>query len=105
MHRYATTSALVLLALVLFIPAAWAQTMPEKLSFQGRLTDATGNPVDGAPTMTLRLYTNADPGVEPYPSTLWSQSQAVTVAGGIYNVFLGTTPFTGLDFNEQSQVQ
>ncbi len=47
-----------LFALMFRIPTAWAHTTTnEHLSFQGRLSDDTGNPVTGTPDLTNRLYT------------------------------------------------
>lgn len=84
MSRLAWTSALVLLALVLSLPCAWSQ-MPETLSFQGRLTDDKGNPVNAPTDLTFRLYT-AESGGTP----AWTEVKSgVPVTGGLYGVLLG----------------
>ena len=61
--------ALTLVILLLAVTGVWAEpsqtnlTAPsapavfsDTISFQGRLLDGDGNPVDGSPLMTFRLY-------------------------------------------------
>ena len=70
------------------------------LQYQGRLTDpGTGEPVaDGNYTMTFRLYDAATGG-----SALWTETEDVSVQGGLFSTVLGDT--TALDqalFNGQA---
>jgi hypothetical protein len=70
------------------------------ISYQGRLTDpTTGQPVtDGSYPMTFRIYTAQTGG-----SPIWSETQTVSVSGGLFNVLLGSvsplsaTVFSGTD--------
>jgi hypothetical protein len=71
-----------------------AGTVAEKISYQGRLTDAAGNPLDGTYTMRFRLY-DAETG----GTMLWdSGDQSVSVDEGLFNVKLD---IDHSDFNGQ----
>jgi hypothetical protein len=73
---------------------------PMLISYQGRLTDpTTGQPVaDGNYSITFRIYTTQTDG-----SPIWSETQTVSVSGGLFNVLLGSvnplsaTVFSGTD--------
>lgn len=58
--------------------------VPQQINYQGYLTDNSGNPVNGDHTMTFTIY-NADSG----GTGLWTETQTVSVADGVYNVILG----------------
>lgn len=70
---------------VLFVAerAAWGQT-PDRIAFQGKLTNSSNQPVNGNVPMTFRLYASSTGGLP-----LWSETQTVGVIGGIYTVHLG----------------
>jgi len=77
-------SFLVFLSAILLVSGS-ALAVPGLISYQGKLTDNTGTPVEGAQNMTFRLYNNSGGGTE-----LWSETQVgVPVTGGIYDVRLG----------------
>ncbi len=66
--------------------------IPQTLSYQGRLTDASGNPVaDGTYTMRFRIYS----GTTVSDFILWSSgNQSVTTQNGLFSYVLGSnTPF------------
>jgi len=70
---------------------------PGLISYQGKITDNTGTPLEGAQNMRFRLYNSAVGGAE-----LWNETQnSVPVTGGIYDVRLGAVsplndvPFAG----------
>lgn len=91
--RAAAICAATLVTLASVLPA-WAGPAPEpqRLSFQGRLTDAAGNPASGSVSMAFTIYDAATGG-----TSLWTETQTVSVAGGIYTVYLGSgADFTGL---------
>ena len=74
-----------------------AITIPQMMSYQGRLTDASGVPVsDGNYTVAFRLYTE-QAGGNPF----WTETQSVTTRDGLFSVLLGsvtpigTVPATG----------
>ncbi len=75
------------LILVLISGAVLAQGVPQLINYQGRLTDDTGLPIDGAVEMRFRLL-DAD---TITASVLWSETQSsVQVKGGIYHIMLGS---------------
>jgi len=71
-----------------------AVTIPQVLSYQGRLTDATGAPVpDGEYSITFKLYTQPSGG-----SPFWNETQKVTTRDGLFSVLLGAvTPIRTKD--------
>ncbi len=84
-----------MLAILLIVPT-FAQ-IPQVISFQGRLADASGTPVsDGSYFLTFRLYESETGG-----SAIWTEIQNVTTANGLFSVMLGSvTPFgSGVDFS------
>lgn len=99
-------TALLSFCLVKFVSAQIPQTM----SYQGVLTDATGHPVaDGPVSLTFKLYDVAENG-----DALWEETQEVQVADGIFNAILGdetplTLPFDvpywlGISVGEESEL-
>jgi len=75
---------------VLGMQAAWGQ-IPQTISYQGVLTNASGEAVpDGNYNLAFKLYDAATDGTE-----LWSEAQSVEVSKGLFNVILGSiTPLT-----------
>jgi hypothetical protein len=72
-------------------------TVPSTLSYQGVLTDGSGNLVaDGAYNLTFNLYTVSSGG-----SSIWTESDtSVPVTKGGFNVVLGNvTPLSSLAFD------
>lgn len=87
-----------LLALcVVPVPPALA-AVPGVMPYLGRLTDASGNPLNGSQTITFSLYADTTGA-----SALWTETRVLTVANGLFSVNLGqATPipasvFTGVD--------
>ena len=75
-----------LLVVILFCGASIVQaTVPGQTSYQGRLTDDVGTPLDGTFTMRFYLYDALTDG-----TSLWDEVQSVAVTDGIYNVQLGS---------------
>jgi len=63
-----------------------AITIPKMMSYQGRLTDASGVPVaDGNYSVAFRLYTEPSGG-----SPFWSETQSVATRGGLFSILLGS---------------
>lgn len=77
---------------------AHAQGTPESLSFQGRLTDSGGSPIDAIVEITFRLYDDGTP--------IWTEVHpSVDVAGGIFNVILGeTSPLDTVAFDKPLEI-
>ncbi len=77
-----------ILALALGSAAALmaAPSWISRLNYQGQLTDNLGEPVaDGSYSVDFRIYQAASGGV-----AIWSETQNVTVAKGLFNVVLGS---------------
>lgn len=76
-------------------PAHAAQTIPYKINFQGRLTDASGNTKpDGKYNMRLRLYTAASSGTNVWQAdriynTSSPTDYRVQVTNGLFSIQLG----------------
>ncbi len=97
----------LLLAFVVTCGLAHAQ-LPRTMNYQGVLTNASGTPINSPPavTMTFSLFATPTAG-----TSLWTESQSVTVIDGLFNVVLGTgtltagtalgtQPFSGLYYLE-----
>lgn len=85
---YAESSrAVVLLAAILLTTSAVAQSVPKAVTYQGKLTDATGQPVaDGNYQVQFKLYTVAVGGVAFWTSALLT----VQTNGGVFTTILQT---------------
>ena len=70
-----------------------AITIPQMLSYQGKLTDTTGIPVpNGDYSVVFRLYTAPSGG-----SPIWNEIQSVTTKDGLFSVLLGSvTPISSM---------
>ncbi len=89
---------LILIATLIFLSTSqWvkaqptqSQTTPPIISYQGFLTDDTGQPVDGIKDLVFRIYAS-----DSDPSALWQEMHAgVPVSAGDFAVLLGEfTPF------------
>ena len=65
---------------------AEAITIPQMLSYQGKLTDTLGQPVtDSTYSVTFRLFTVPSGG-----TAFWNETQSVTTKGGLFSVLLGS---------------
>jgi hypothetical protein len=96
-----TVGALVPVALLLAASGAWAgpdarglvgplapaAVVSNTLTYQGRLLDAGGEPVDGSRTVTFRLYADPSGG-----TPLWTQTGSVWVDDGLLNAHLDVNP-------------
>jgi hypothetical protein len=68
------------------VSGAEAITIPQMLSYQGKLTDTLGQPVPNSDySVTLALYTVPSGG-----SAFWSEMQSVTTRGGLFSTLLGS---------------
>ena len=90
MHRFVC----VVLGLAPLVAAATPTTMSQ----QGRLLDTLGDPIEGAHSLTFRLYDAPADG-----TAVWSESVSTTLSDGYFTVELGhdvpldTAVFTGAD--------
>jgi hypothetical protein len=91
-----TVRALVLclgIMLVVFSPGT-GEAIPQKLNYQGYLTNPSGVPVNGTVQMVFSLYNEGG-------TLLWTETQNVTVAQGVYSVNLGAINPITLSFDAQ----
>jgi len=91
----------IMISLLVVLPIVASSEVPQQINFQGYLTDASGNPLDGDYQMDLSIYDVPTGGAIP----LWSEGQTVLVINGIYNVQIGQdpigNPFPGTLFEGQ----
>lgn len=59
--------------------------VPQLINYQGKLKDASGNPVDDTVKMQFSMY-DAETG----GTGLWAETQTVQVTDGLFNVLLGS---------------
>jgi len=83
---------LSVLAVLVFVSLALADA-PNRMNFQGRLTDPSGNPLTGFYSIRFSIWTAAVGGSEK-----WNETQgAVSVSNGLFNVELGVTGIDEID--------
>ncbi|MFQ5604610.1 MAG: tail fiber domain-containing protein [bacterium] len=83
-------------AFLLSASVSWGQ-IPQTISYQGVLTDASGNVVaDGNYQLTFRLYDSESSG-----TSLWSEIQTLTTTNGLFNTVLGNVTSIDLPFDRQ----
>ncbi len=68
-------------------------SVPPTVGYQGRLTDASGHPIDATVSVTFAVY-GAPTGGTP----LWTETQSVAFANGYFAVQLGATTPLGTTF-------
>ena len=82
--RFMWLGIYVLVLLAIFPVVALA--VPEMINYQGYLTDAGGNPMNGEVALTFRIYSEENSG-----AVVWNESHAgVMVIDGVFNVVLGS---------------
>lgn len=79
---------LALMAAAACVTGAANAATPRTIPFQGRLTNAAGQPLpDGERAVTFRIYASASGG-----SALWTANQLVNLTGGRFATTLGGAP-------------
>lgn len=82
-------SAMTTFFVMLIFCANSLASVPNTLSYQGTLTDKSGNPITATKTIDFKLYDVVTGG-----TALWTETQTVTVSSGRFGVVLGVvTPF------------
>lgn len=77
------------------LPTANA-AVPHLLNYQGRLTDSSGVPLNGAYSLTFRIYD-----AETTGNLLWEESQpGVVIQKGVFAVLLGSVTNLNLPFDK-----
>ena len=88
---------MLIAALLAFMPPisiigeSYAQMTPTRMTFQGRLTDSSSNPLAGTHNFVFEVYDASTDG-----NQLWTETQnGVTVVNGVLSAQLGSvTPLT-----------
>jgi len=84
-HRTLPILCLLVLLSSIFFLYGTALSVPGLISYQGKLSDNTGTPLEGSQNIIFRLYDSPFGGTE-----LWSETQTgIPVTMGIYDVRLG----------------
>jgi hypothetical protein len=91
------TRILFLITLVVLAAQIALSQIPRTISYQGVLTDATGNPVPGGTyAIVFKLYDVSSAG-----TALWTETQSLTAANGVINAIIGGTTLLNLPFDKQ----
>jgi trimeric autotransporter adhesin len=95
-HGSRLTRCLRVALLVLLTGWGWAveAQVPDKINYQGKLTNPGGQPINGPVSMVFKIYSGPSGG-----SALYTETQTVTVANGIFNVAIGSVTPLALPFN------
>jgi len=79
---------------ILLVSFLYSQ-IPQTISYQGVLTNASGNPVpDGSYNLGFKLYASLTGG-----TALWSENQSKTITNGVVDVILGSVNSLNLAFD------
>lgn len=90
MKEWAMAILVVLFIMPVSIIKSYA-TIPYMIGFQGRLTDTNGNPITGSKQFIFRICDALTAG-----NIKWSETQAVQVINGVYNVQIGSVTNGGI---------
>jgi len=79
--------SLVMVAILLatMLPLVVFADVPQRINYQGYLTDSGGNPVNGSVDIVFSIYDVAAGG-----TAIWTETQTVVVNKGLFNVQLGS---------------
>ncbi|NBB73990.1 MAG: hypothetical protein GVY35_09940 [Bacteroidetes bacterium] len=98
--------ATLLLSLMMGAAPAWAQQVPEVITYQGTLADADGNPVTDPVDLAFRFFDAESDGTPLPGGEGWSESYTgVAVTNGRFSVPLGSqTPLPDALFDNRQQL-
>ncbi|OGS18921.1 MAG: hypothetical protein A2219_07825 [Elusimicrobia bacterium RIFOXYA2_FULL_50_26] len=86
--RFINSGFFVLFLILSVLTADISGALPGVISFQGKLTDADNNSVNGSYDFKFTLYDNATSDSEVYK--IWTETQyGIAVSNGLYSVELG----------------
>ncbi len=85
--RLSMAGPMLALLIGLLVHSVVQAQVPDNFSYQGYLTDNSGQPVDQPVTVELSLYTVGTGG-----NALWSEVQAITPVEGVFTATLGQDP-------------
>lgn len=88
---------LLVIFLILFATYSVFSQIPKEISWQGILQDAQSNNLNGAYTLTIKLF-NAETG----GTALWTETfQDLSISDGLVNLVLGEKTALNISFNQQ----
>ncbi|MBU1026134.1 MAG: hypothetical protein KKA31_00220 [Candidatus Margulisbacteria bacterium] len=101
--------SLISLLLIVFLFST-TYAIPSQISFQGLLTDSSDKLIDDTVSIVFSIYAGITGG-----TALWTETQTVTVEGGIYtvqlgavtpigNIFDGTTRYLGIKVGSDAEM-
>ena len=94
MNRFTIVSGLIILV---FLASVGLAEIPKMINYQGMLTDDSGNPLNGTPDITFRIYNDPTGGTQKWTET----HPGVSVTNGLFNVILGSVnPIDTLSFSQ-----
>ena len=82
---------IVALCMLFITDLLFADEIPMTISYQGKLTDSLGVPINEDVTMEFRIFD-----VKTGGDYLWTETQTITVIKGLYNVEIGSES-SGID--------
>lgn len=86
------------LLIVLFVVSISLAEVPQLINYQGFLSDASGNPIDGLRSIQFSLF-----GALTGGTAIWSETHSVQVNAGLFDVMLGSvTPFGDIELDPLS---
>ena len=92
-----TLMAIFLLIPLIIIASISYAAIPQKINYQGYLTDPQGTAIDGSISIVFSIYSQVSGG-----TVLWTETQTVTVTDdGIFSVNLGNVNSINLPFDTQ----
>lgn len=99
MRCFLSWSVGVSFLLGIWVIPSWAG-VPQTVSFQGKLSDSEGQPMEGPTGVTFRLYNSATGGTK-----LWEETKSLTVSDGLFSTLLGGTVPLTLPFDQPYWVE
>ena len=91
--RLSLISVVMFVMMVSFSSWGFADEIPMTISYQGKLTDSVGVPINDDVIMEFKFFD-----VETGGDHLWTETQTVTVEKGLYNVEIGSES-SGIDLS------
>jgi len=83
----------MLTVLALWVTGNTFAAIPQRINYQGYLTDSVGQPIDGTRSVTFEFY---DAETDGNLVGAFSETQTVTVTEGLFNVLIGADTVGGI---------
>lgn len=88
--KFVSRGLLAIASILILVFGASCGLLSPEFSFQGRLTDAGGTPLNGSYSITFKLFDASTGGAEIY-----SETESVTVTDGLFETSIGPTSSLG----------